>query len=765
MVVWLCIVKNGNRKNNSGSTNILTGIIKVAPKPIGFLLSEKEGDIVFYEENLNCALDKDEVEVEIIGKDGGARGKDRKKGRVVRIIERNKTNFVGTVEMSGKNAYLLPDDYRFYKKIELRDFPKDLKNKQKVFVQMDNWNNPNINPTGKVLKVIGEKGVHETEMQSILLDKGIVYDFPPEVEKEAERVAEEFRSHSFQEGQKNLKQNSDSSSLKGSHGAQNFVSGFSGIDNTDFVAVNDQGKVSREQLSDRDRREKEGIFQQKNTPVDREEPFPWSSRKDFRNITTFTIDPVDAKDFDDALSYRDLGEGKIEVGVHIADVSHFVRPGSELDKESRKRAFSTYLVDRTIPMLPEVLSNELCSLMPNVDRFAFSSVFEIEKATGKILNRWFGKTIINSDKRFSYEEAQGVLDAANGQNSFVNEPSEADRAELEEFSSKKISVRENKTNFAHELQELNRIANIYRKENKKNGAIEFETDEVRFELDSEGKPLRVYKKPRLDTMKMIEEWMLLANREVAKFLSDKTKVRGGASIFRIHNFPKMERIEELAVFVRALGHDLPVKDGQVSAKDINALLSAIEGHPAESLIKTATIRSMAKAVYSTKNIGHFGLAFEYYTHFTSPIRRYPDLLIHRILENHLGGGKISKDEMARFEKISMECSDREITVQEAERESIRYKQVEFMEGKEGQIFDCTISGVSEWGVYVEVKDTKVEGMVRLRDIEGDMFVLNEKNYCVVGQKTGKKYSLGDSVKAQLISTNLDRKILDFKLVS
>ena len=692
MVVCLCIVKNEKRKNNSGSGNVLTGIIKVAPKPIGFLLSEKEGDIVFYEESLNCALDKDEVEVEIIGKDGGARGKDRKKGRVVRIIERNKTNFVGTVEMSGKNAYLIPDDYRFYKKIELRDFPKDLKNRQKVFVQMDNWNNPNINPTGKVLKVIGEKGVHETEMQSILLDKGIVYDFPASVEQEAERVAEEFRNQDLQFG---------------------------------------------------------------------------GARKDFRNTITFTIDPVDAKDFDDALSYRDLGDGKIEVGVHIADVSHFVRPGSELDKEARKRAFSTYLVDRTIPMLPEVLSNELCSLMPNVDRFAFSSVFEIEKATGKILDRWFGKTIINSDKRFSYEEAQEALDFAKNQNKNFNYSDQIEAANSDSSSLKGSHGDQNlqpRFVFVEEIFELNRIANIYRKENKKNGAIEFETDEVRFELDSEGKPLRVYKKPRLDTMKMIEEWMLLANREVAKFLSDKTKVRGGASIFRIHNFPKMERIEELAVFVRALGHDLPVKNGQVSAKDINALLSAIEGHPAESLIKTATIRSMAKAVYSTKNIGHFGLAFEYYTHFTSPIRRYPDLLIHRILENHLGGGKISKDEMARFEKISMECSDREITVQEAERESIRYKQVEFMEGKEGQTFDCTISGVSEWGVYVEVKDTKVEGMVRLKDIQGDIFVLNEKNYCVVGQKTGKKYSLGDSVKAELISTNLDRKILDFKLV-
>lgn len=638
--------------------NKLTGIIKITQKPMGFVIVEgREDDIVVFEESLNCALDKDEVEVEIVGRD-----RDRQKGKITNIIKRNKTKFVGTVQKSGNRTTFKPDDWKFYRDVELKPAEaKDLGDNTKALVEIESWTNPNLNPKGKILAVIGQKGEHETEMQSILLDKGIVYNFPPEVEKEAAKVAEEFKS-----------------------------------------------EVSRLNLDAKDRR-------------------------DFRDILTFTIDPKDAKDFDDALSYEVLDENMIRVGVHIADVSHFVRPGTALDRESLRRSFSTYLVDRTIPMLPEVLSNDLCSLNPNVDRYAFGAVFDIEKSTGKIIDRWFGKTLINSNKRFSYEEAQQVLDNKSGE-------------------------------YFEELNELNRIANIYRAENKKNGAIEFETEEVKFELDAKGKPIRVYKKPRLDTMKMIEEWMLLANREVAKFISDKVKVRGGAGIFRIHDNPKMERIEDLAIFVRALGHELPIKNGEVSAKDINTLLKQIEGHASESLIKTATVRSMAKAVYSTKNIGHFGLAFDYYTHFTSPIRRYPDLMIHRILENHLNGGKISKDEISKFQKIADEASEKEITVAEAERESIKYKQVEFMQNKIGQEFDAVISGVTEWGMYVEDPETKAEGMIRLKDMTDDLYQLDQKNYAIVGSRTKKKFSLGDSLKVKLIAADLDRKTLDFKLV-
>lgn len=726
--------------NKKKENKKLLGIIKITAKPIGFVMvPEQDEDIIVFEENLNCALDKDEVEVEIIGRD-----RARKKGRITKIIKRNKTQFVGIIEKSGARIIFKPDDFKFYRSVDVFDFPKELQTGIKVLVEI-NWNNPNLNPKGKILKIIGKAGEHETEMQSILLDKGIVYYFPPEVEKEAEKVAEEFRK------EKSPEKSSSSESPR--------------------VSLLAQARLSSEDFF-RD---------------------SWGNqRRDFRNILTCTIDPKDAKDFDDALSYEELDGGKIRVGVHIADVSYFVRPGSALDREALERSFSTYLVDRTIPMLPEVLSNELCSLMPNVDRFAFSAVFDIEKSTGKILDRWFGKTIINSDKRFSYEEAQELLQEGQQKNISSKKSSDLLADARPDFFPESFSAG-SKTNsessflpspdqgeghaiarggvFEVPLSELNRIADIYRAENKKNGAIEFEQDEVKFELDPNGKPLKIYKKARLDTMKMIEEWMLLANREVAKFISDPAsrKLRGaskmaGPGIFRVHALPKMDRIEELAIFVRALGHDLPIKNGEVSARDINILLKQIEGHASESLIKTAAIRSMAKAVYSTKNIGHFGLAFRYYTHFTSPIRRYPDLLVHRILERYLKNEQIPKGEFSKFEKIANDASEKEVTIAEAERDSIKYKQVEFMLDKVGTEFEVVISGVTEWGMYVEDPETKVEGLVRTKDLGDDLYKLDQKNYCIVGQNTKKKFSLGDTLRVRLTAADLDRKTLDFKLV-
>ncbi len=659
----------------------LIGTIRVIAKPMGFFTPEgsekqdRDQDIVIFEEGLNCALDRDTVEIELIGKD-----RERRKGRVIKIIERNKTQFVGTLEKQGASYTFTPDDWKFYKKVDVLVVPTGVSSGIKALVEVE-WNNPELNPRGKIIQIIGEKGLHETEMQSILLDKGIVYDFPPDVEREAEEIEAQFQKES-----------------------------------SSFASASTDG--SRKPHS--------------------EDSF--LNRRDFRNITTFTIDPVDAKDFDDALSYQDIDDKTIEVGVHIADVSYFVRPRTALDREAKNRQFSVYLVDRTIPMLPEVLSNGLCSLNPNVDRMAFGAVFEIERVSGKVLNRWFGKTIINSDKRFSYEEAQEVLDSPL--------PSGGVGGGL----------------FFKELSNLNRIANIYRAENTQNGAIGFETDEVKFELDSEGKPVKIYKKARLDTMKMIEEWMLLANREVAKFISEKLEKKGGASIFRIHSLPKMERIEDLAIFVRALGHELPIRNGEVTAKDINLLLQQIEGHASESLIKTAAIRSMAKAVYSTQNIGHFGLAFEYYTHFTSPIRRYADLMIHRILDKHLKNQPISRDEFAEYQKICDMATEKEISAAEAERESIKYKQVEFMQSKVGTELDTVISGVTEWGMYVEDPETKSEGLVRLKDMTDDLYSLDEKNYAIVGSRSKKKFSLGDTIRVKLVSADLDRKTLDFKLV-
>ncbi len=472
-----------------------------------------------------------------------------------------------------------------------------------------------------------------------------------------------------------------------------------------------------------------------------EHPEYWNTeakkRKDMRGTLTFTIDPADAKDFDDAISIKKTATDTFEIGVHIADVSHYVTEGSELNKEARKRGTSVYLVDRTIPMLPEILSNNLCSLNPNVDRLTFSSIFVIEYKDGKVTikDRWFGKTVINSDTRFSYEDAQKVLNEKQGLH-------------------------------REELQTLWGIAQILRAEKFKLGAIDFEADEVKFVLDEKGHPIRVYKKERLDTHKLVEEFMLLANREVAEFFfKEQVKHKLPLSfLYRIHDKPDPEKLTNLSIFLKALGYELKVTD-KITSKDISAVLKKIEGKAEESLIKTATIRSMSKAVYSTGNIGHFGLAFQYYTHFTSPIRRYPDLIVHRVLFQYLTNGTVGKSELAQYKKIGEEASNNEVRAAEAERASIKLKQVEYMKDKVGEIFDGIISGVTEWGIYVEETNTRCEGMIKLRDLGGDFYTLDQKNYAIIGQKTKKKYSLGDKVKFKVVSGDLERRTLDYVLAN
>jgi len=446
-----------------------------------------------------------------------------------------------------------------------------------------------------------------------------------------------------------------------------------------------------------------------------------------------TIDPADAKDFDDALSFKTLENGNYEIGIHIADVSHYVQEGQPIDVEAHERGTSIYLVDRVIPMLPEVLSNDLCSLRPNEDRLAFSAVFEINSDAG-VVDEWYGQTIIHSDRRFSYEEAQEVLDTKSG-------------------------------DYLEELSIMMNLGRLLRKRRYKNGAIAFEQPEVKFVLDENGKPIDAVTKIRTETMMMIEDYMLLANMKVSEYIDKLCKDSGKETnfIYRIHDVPDPERIEELAIFIHALGYEFNTKDG-VDAKDINKLLKDIEGKPEENLLKVATIRSMAKAVYSTKNIGHFGLAFKHYTHFTSPIRRYPDLMAHRMLRKHLDGSMIGPKEIAKHERTAIHASEREMYAVRAERNSIKYKQVEYMVDKVGEEFDGIITGVTDWGIYVEEKNSKAEGMIRLGSLKGDFFKHEASKYRIKGDKTGDTYTLGQEIRIKLMRADLEEKQIDYALV-
>jgi ribonuclease R len=458
-----------------------------------------------------------------------------------------------------------------------------------------------------------------------------------------------------------------------------------------------------------------------------------NNRRDFRKITTFTIDPEDAKDFDDAISIEFLPDGNTEVGVHIADVSHYVIPKHPIDEEASERATSVYLVDRTIPMLPEVLSNDLCSLMPDVDRLTFSAVFTFTPEM-KIVEEWFGKTVIHSHKRFSYESAQKVLDDDKGE-------------------------------FLKELQSALAISKFLEKERFANGAISIDTEEVKFKLDNNGHPIGVYKKVRGETHHMIEELMLLANRKVAEFIATREKKLEEIFVYRIHESPSLDRMNDLELFLKRLGYNVKTnKEGIIPSKALNDLMMQLEGKPEKETIQTAIVRSMQKAIYSTKNIGHYGLAFQYYTHFTSPIRRYPDLVVHRLLYEYLQEHTVPKSAWEYYEKISLHSSIREKEASDAERGSIKYKQTEYMSDRIGQIFNGVVTGVSQNGMFVEEKETKCEGMIRMRDIGNDYFEYNDKELAIVGKRTKKTFRIGDAVRFKVSSTDIAKRLIDYVLV-
>ncbi len=640
------------------NNQLIEGQIIITSKGLGFLKNPETGkDINIDTYKLNKALNNDKVRVKILSQNN-----DVSIGEVVEIISRDREQFVGTVKLEAEQVRVIPDNRRIHVDFNLnKEDVEKVSDNQKVLIKLDSWEKADENPNAKLLKIFGQKGEHEVEMQSIIYEKGFQSEFPEKIEAEAEALKKVW------------------------------------------------------------------------SPIPADEI---SKRRDMRDADVMTIDPIDAKDFDDALHIKKLDDGNFEVGVHIADVSHYVTPGSELDREAADRAFSVYLVDRTIPMLPEVLSNDLCSLNPLEEKLAFSAVFKMN-TNGDVLERWFGKTVIKSKKRFSYEEAQAVLDAETGP-------------------------------FVEELQILNSMAKKMATRKKEAGAIEFEKEEIKFELDKDGRPIRIIKKARMDTHKLVEEFMLLANREIAKYMYEQNKNFGGNNIglmYRVHDVPNPERIADLAIFLKALGYELQVdEDGDVTAQDINNLLMQVTGKPEETLIKTATVRTMSKAIYSPINTGHFGLAFDYYTHFTSPIRRYPDLLVHRIVFSYLQGKQMDQKTLQHLENSAVKSSQREVSAAEAERESIKYKQAEFMQDHIGEAFDGIISGVTKWGVYVVLNDTLSEGMIHISKLGNDFFNFDEKKYAIVGERTGRKFTLGDTIKVKIEKIDLDKKAIDMTLV-
>ena len=642
-----------------------TGIIEVNAKGSGYIICEAfDDDIYIGSNNLNKALHLDEVEFYVFKR----RRNGRLEGEVTQIIKRAKSSYVGVIKIHKSYAFVITDDKKMYKDIFI---PLNKINKaedgDKVLVALQDWPEKASSPYGKVNKVLGKPGEHNTEIHAILADYGLPYDFPNEV--------------------------------------------------LDFASSI-------------------------NTSITKKEI---AKRRDMRSDLTLTIDPKDAKDFDDALSFKILGEDIYEVGIHIADVSYYVQPDTILDEEAFERATSVYLVDRVVPMLPEVLSNYACSLRPHEEKFTFSAVFKINNKA-EVIDEWFGRTVTYSDARFAYEEAQEVI----------------------ETKSNIISDNVSLTGVTYEIKDdikkailkLNELAIIMRSQRMKSGAISFDKVEVKFNLDDTNNPTGVYFKTSKDANKLIEEFMLLANKKVAEFIGKQKPVK--TFVYRVHDEPNDTKLIALQNIVSKFGFKFKIDSVNTVSNALNKLLKDVEGSKAQNLVDTLAIRSMSKAEYTTQNIGHYGLAFEYYSHFTSPIRRYPDVMVHRLLQSYLDGHKSYSEEV--YEDKCKHASHMEHLSTKAERDSIKYMQIKFMQDHKNEEFVGVISGVTDWGIYVEIISNKCEGMVRIRDIKDDYYEFDESQYALVGRDTKHIYQLGDEVIVTVKSTDLIKKHLDFNLI-
>ena len=627
-----------------------------------FVCDELEDDVFIPTNNLNRALDKDKVKVYVYNRRKGR----RPEGEVIEVIERHKTEFVGVIDIQKNFAFVSTANPKMYTDIFVsKDNYNGAEQGDVVLVEIEDWPKKADSPFGKVLKVLGKPGEHNTEIHAILAEYGLPSEFPIEVEVFAQKI---------------------------------------------------------------------------DTSIHESEV---ANRRDMRNTLTYTIDPRDAKDFDDALSFKKLNNGNYEIGIHIADVSHYLQEGTILDVEAFQRGTSVYLVDRVVPMLPEVLSNFACSLRPNEDKYTFSAIFEIDNK-GTVLNQWFGRTVINSDQRFAYEEAQVIIET---KSNLIPATTSLTKADF--FASAEIT---------EATLKLDELAKILRTNRLNNGAISFDKVEVKFNLDKDGEPEGVYFKQSKDANHLIEEFMLLANRKVAEYIGKQKKT----FIYRIHDEPNEDKLFAMQALISKFGYKINLQNKKDISKSLNQLMQDANGKKEQNLIDTLAIRSMSKAKYSTENIGHYGLAFDYYSHFTSPIRRYPDVMVHRLLQFYLDGGKSVDAEI--YEQKCTHSSSMEGLATSAERDSIKYMQVKFMQNHQNEEFLGVISGVTEYGIYVEIVSNKCEGMCRIREIKDDYYTFDSKQYALVGEVTKSILQLGDEVYVKVKTADLVKKQLDFSFL-